>query len=168
MRVRTIFRCFLANVTLVLLCLVVVLSFPRQASQAQIFVTQHIGLPARVSFQRLTEQADVFDKQLIRVYASLTQDQTGFYIFDEKRGLDTKIIGADLLPSAQTNEINNWLRQIKNNEKIALPQIRYSKAVLTGWFEGNITSGCFTPKHRLTVIKIEYPETINTGISVGI
>lgn len=155
----------MASTIFAFVCFVAAYCFPRQASQLQIFITRHSGIPAPVSFQRLTEQADLFDKQLVRVYANLTQDRTGIYIFDERQGKNIEMIGADLLPNAQTSEINHWLQQLQNNEKTELPQVRHARAMITGWFNGYVTLGCFTPKHRLTIIKIEQPETINIGLS---
>ena len=141
--------------------------FPRETTLVQIFVTQHFGIANVVSYQQLTAQADLFDEKLIRLKADIYQDKTGIFLFDEKHLFDGEFIGVDIEEITLTNELQNWLKEINNDDSSDLPQIRKSVATFTGRFKGNVTPGCYVPKHRLTIIKIEQAGKISIGVEKG-
>ena len=152
---------------LALVCFGAVFLFPLETTQAQIFVTQHLGIANAVSYQRLTAHADLFNGKLIRVKAGIWQDKTGIFLFDEKHLVFEDVIEVDSEEIILNDEAQNWLKEIFNDVSIELPQIRKSEAIFTGWFKGNATPGCYVPKHRLTIIKIEQVGKISIGVEKG-
>ena len=144
-----------------------VLLFPRETTQVQIFVTKHLGVANPISYQRLTTHADLFNDKLIRVKAGIYQDKTGIFLFDEKHIVFEDVIEVDSEKIILNDEEQNWLKEIFNDTSIELPQLRKSAAIFTGWFNGNVTPGCYAPKHRLTIIKIEQVGKISIGVEKG-
>ncbi len=138
--------------------------FPRQATRAKLLITQHTGTTNSVAYQGLLAQADLFDKKLVRVKALIIQDKTGIFLCNENLGTDNDFIGVDLDLTGLPSETQNWLAQVHNDNVTDLTQVRKSAAIFTGWFNGNVTPGCYIPKHRLTVIKIEQQGEITIGL----
>lgn len=127
-------------------------------------VTQHTGTVNITSYQRLLAQADLFDKKLVRVKATIVQDKTGIFLCAEKLGTMDEWIGVDLDLTALPPHTQDWLAQVHNDNVTDLRQVRKSQAVFTGWFNDHIRPGCYVPPHRLTVIKIEQQGKLSIGL----
>ena len=110
-----------------------------------------------VSYCDLGNNPDRYKHKLVRVEATTIGMAEGYlYLLDQ--GCDFGIeanytllsFDGEFVPNA---EIREWLDKLPQDQNAT--EQRTHKAIVTGWFNGQISEGCWGPKYGMTAINIE-------------
>lgn len=113
--------------------------------------------PATISYCELGNHPERYDGKLVRVKAPIAGENEQEYFlynldcdFGIEANMTALVFDETYVPDAK---LKHWLNKLLQGETFI--ERKGHQAILTGYFNGRYSNGCWVPKYAMRVIKIE-------------
>ena len=120
-------------------------------------IWQRISANELISYCELGNYPERYDGRLIKVKAPIAgeKEQNYFlYNLDCDFGIEANMTRLQFDAAfAPDPSLKQWLEALLQGQ--TFNEKKGHQAILTGWFDGRFSNGCWTPKYAMRVIKVE-------------
>jgi hypothetical protein len=121
-----------------------------------LWIWQYTIGPAQISYCELGNNPGRYHNKLVRVKAPVAGDEESLALYNAECDFwdNANMTEISLDPAYEPNSnIYNWLDEVQRTKFV--PHQKTHEAIVTGWFDGDRSPGCFSSRYAMRVIKIE-------------
>ncbi len=120
-------------------------------------IWQRIRASEQISYCELGNHPERYDGKLVRVIAPIASERAEnsfLYNVDCDFGIEANMTDLQFDASfVHDPSIKQWLDKLSQGK--TFNEKKGHQAILTGWFDGEYSKGCWLPKYAMRVIKVE-------------
>lgn len=116
----------------------------------------YFGKPVQVSYCEMGNNPNRYHRRFIRVKAPISYANKHFQLYNLQCdfGIEANATAINFDSSFKANpSLNEWMSEFQQTD--SEPHAKTSEAIVTGWFDGYNSPGCWIPKYALKVVSIE-------------